>query len=290
MPTIYRRFIPGLIAATTASLFFVLTTLPTEERAEGNRELKPALSITVDSLSADSLTNPRAPGSSMSALPHPVVPVVILHGPRDVKVIALTFDACSTVQPSRYDERITNILIESGTPATIFLGGKWMQEEPEHTKELAAHSQFELANHTFSHPHMNQISGDNIRRELLRTQEIMESLTGRRATLFRPPYGEYNDQVVQIAAEVGLKTVQFDLASGDPDPTFTKERLVRYVTAMAKNGSIIVMHINGRGWHTAEALPGIIAGLRDRGFTFATVGEILALHSSEADKKEKARE
>ena len=287
MPTIYRRFILGLIAATTASFFFVLTTLPTEERAEGNRQLKPALSVTVDSLRTHSLTTPS---SSMSALSQPVVPVAILHGPRDVKVIALTFDACSTIQPSRYDERITNILIESGTPATIFLGGKWMEEEPEHTKELAAHSQFELANHTFSHPHLNQIPCDNIRRELLRTQEIMESLTGRRATLFRPPYGEYNDQVVQIAAEVGLKTVQFDLASGDPDPTFTKERLVRYVTSMAKNGSIIVMHINGRGWHTAEALPEIIARLRDRGFTFMTVGEMMTLHSTEADTKERARE
>ncbi|MGA3246082.1 MAG: polysaccharide deacetylase family protein [Bacteroidota bacterium] len=290
MPTIYRRLIHGLIAAITASFFFVLATLPTEERAEGNRELKPVLSAAVDSLRADSLSNLRPPGSTMSAIPQPVVPVVILHGPRDLKMVALTFDACSTIQPSRYDERITNILIETGTRATLFLGGKWMEEEPEHTKELAAHPQFELANHTFSHPHLSQTPDDGIRRELLRTQEIMDSLTGRRATLFRPPYGDYNDRVVHIAAEVGLKTVQFDLASGDPDPTFTKERLVTYVTSMAKNGSIIVMHINGRGWHTAEALPAIIARLRDRGFTFVTVGEMLALPSTEADKKKRARE
>jgi len=160
-----------------------------------------------------------------------------------------------------------------------------MEEEPEQTKRLAAHPQFELANHTFSHPHLNQIPDDSIRLELLRTQEIMASLTGRRPTLFRPPYGEYSERVVQIAAETGLKTVQFDLASGDPDPSFTKERLVRYVTSMAKNGSIIVMHINGRGWHTAEALPEIIDQLHKRGFRFVTVSGMLAPSPTEADKK-----
>jgi peptidoglycan/xylan/chitin deacetylase (PgdA/CDA1 family) len=279
MSTYYRRLILGMIALATASFFFVLTKPATGERAEGKRVLMPEPQAAADSASVNT-----------AATPQPIVPVVILHGSRDVKVIALTFDACSTTQPSRYDERITNTLLQTGTPATLFLGGKWMEEEPEYTKQLAAHPQFELANHTFSHPHLNQIPGDLVRYELLRTQEIMDSLTGRRPTLFRPPYGEYNDRVVQIAAETGLKTVQFDLASGDPDPSFTKEMLVRYVTSMAKNGSIIVMHINGRGWHTAEALPEIISQLRKRGFTFVTVGEMLALPAPEADKKERARD
>ena len=255
MPIIYRRLIHGAIAIATASLFFVLTVPAPGERAEGIGELKPLPRRTVDSASAGPSSSPRVSISIVPEKPHPVAPVVILHGSRDQKVIALTFDACSTTQPSRYDERITNILLETETPATLFLGGRWMEEEPEQTKQLAAHPQFELANHTFSHPHLSQIPDDSIRRELSRTQEIMGSLTGKQPTLFRPPYGEYNERVVQIASELGLKTVQFDLASGDPDPSFSKERLVRYVTSMARNGSIIVMHINGRGWHTAEALP-----------------------------------
>jgi peptidoglycan/xylan/chitin deacetylase (PgdA/CDA1 family) len=279
-----------LIALATASFFFALTIPATGERADGKRVLKPLPPSAADSASLSTPGNPLAPISALPTTPHPVAPVVILHGPRDVKVIALTFDACSTTQPSRYDERITNILIETGTPATLFLGGRWMEEESEHTKQLAAHPQFELASHTFSHPHLNQIPDDSIRHELLRTQEIMVALTGRRPTLFRPPYGEYSERVVQIAAEAGLKTVQFDLASGDPDPSFTKERLVTYVTSMAKNGSIIVMHINGRGWHTAEALPEIIDRLHKRGFTFVTVGEMLERSSPDADKKERARE
>jgi peptidoglycan/xylan/chitin deacetylase (PgdA/CDA1 family) len=67
----------------------------------------------------------------------------------------------------------------------------------------------------------------------------------------------------------------YDLASGDPDTNITAQALIRYVTSAAKKGSIIVMHVNGRGWHTAEALPSIIAGLKRRGFRFVTVGELL---------------
>ncbi len=290
MSTFYRRFVPGLVAVATATFFFALTKPVTEARVEGKRELKPMHLETAGTVRIDSIANQPAIVPTPSTTSRAVPPVVILHGSRNLKVIALTFDACTTVQPSRYDERITNVLLETGTPATLFLSGRWMEEEPEHTKHLAAHPQFELANHTLSHPHLSQVADESIRYELLRTQEILESLTGKRATLFRPPFGEYDDRVVHIAAKMGLTTVQFDLASGDPDPTFTKERLVRYVASMARNGAIIVMHINGRGWHTAEALPAIIARLRERGFTFVTVSEMLAIPSSGADKKERARE
>jgi peptidoglycan/xylan/chitin deacetylase (PgdA/CDA1 family) len=69
--------------------------------------------------------------------------------------------------------------------------------------------------------------------------------------------------------------VQYDLASGDPDPAATAERLVRTVAQRARNGSIVVMHMNGRGWHTAEALPVIIDDLRRRGFELTTVGDLI---------------
>jgi peptidoglycan/xylan/chitin deacetylase (PgdA/CDA1 family) len=74
---------------------------------------------------------------------------------------------------------------------------------------------------------------------------------------------------------MGLHTIEFDLASGHPDTNATKEKLIAYVTGKATNGSIIVMHINHRGWHTAEALPEIIRKLRARGFELVTVGEPL---------------
>jgi peptidoglycan-N-acetylglucosamine deacetylase len=206
----------------------------------------------------------------------PTVPAVaIAHGPRTARRVALTFDACGTKAPSNYDTLVTKVLIETGTHATIFLGGKWMEDERAHTLELASHPQFELANHTYLHPHLTKISEQRIREEMEKTQAILFSLTGRRAAYFRPPYGEYDDRCVRIAAALGLRTIEYDLASGDPDEHATKEKLIEYVTTMAKNGSIIVMHINHRGWHTAEALPEIIRRLRARGFELVTVGELL---------------
>jgi peptidoglycan-N-acetylglucosamine deacetylase len=173
--------------------------------------------------------------------------MVISHGSRSAKRLALTFDACATRAPSHYDTLVTNVLVE-------------------------------LANHTFLHPHLKSVSDERIREELAKTQAVLYTLTGRQATFFRPPYGEYDERCVRIAAEMGLHTIEYDLASGDPDIHATKEKLIEYVTVTAKNGSIIVMHINHRGWHTAEALPEIIRRLRARGFELVTIGELLGEH------------
>jgi peptidoglycan-N-acetylglucosamine deacetylase len=206
----------------------------------------------------------------------PVPPRVIAHGDRKTKRIALTFDACSTGEPSQYDERVTNVLIATRTRATLFLGGVWMEGQPDHTRQLASNPLFELGNHSYLHPHMTRIGSERIRDELLHTQAVLFTLTGRQPALFRPPYGEYDSNLVNMAAECGLTTVQFDLASGDPDKNFAKETLIDWVTSSARGGSIIVMHINRRGWHTAEALPEIIARLRAHGFELVTVSELLA--------------
>jgi peptidoglycan/xylan/chitin deacetylase (PgdA/CDA1 family) len=207
----------------------------------------------------------------------PVAPEVVAHGSRSVRSVALTFDACSTRDVSKYDERITHELIANHTPATIFLGGSWAREEAPHVRELASHPElFELANHTYTHPHMPAVKDDaRVRQELLRTQAEVQALTGRTPLLWRPPYGEYDARVVKIAAELGLTTIEYDLASGDPDQHATKEKLVEWVLKKVQPGSIVVMHINHRRFHTSEALPGIIQGLRARGYQLVTVGEML---------------
>ena len=207
--------------------------------------------------------------------PAPVQPQVIFHGDRRRNQVALTFDACATKIASGYDEAVIRILIETRTPATLFLGGKWMLEHPGETRRLAAVDWFELGNHSFLHPHMTRIPDDLVRQELAWTQTVMYALTGRQAFFYRPPYGEHDERISRIAAEAGLITVQFDLASGDPDPGISKERLLRSVTTGARNGSIVVMHMNGRGWKTAEALPDIITELRRKGFNLVTVGEMM---------------
>jgi len=152
-----------------------------------------------------------------------------------------------------------------------------MEQHPDETMELGQYPQFELANHTDLHPHLTRTNNERIGEEIVRTQDILYTLTGQTARLFRAPYGELDERVARVVSEHGLISVQYDLASGDPDPRISTKRLAEYVSDQARNGSIVVLHMNGRGWKTAEALPRIIIRLKKRGFKFMTVSELLAL-------------
>jgi peptidoglycan/xylan/chitin deacetylase (PgdA/CDA1 family) len=79
-------------------------------------------------------------------------------------------------------------------------------------------------------------------------------------------------------------TIQYDIASGDPDPGLSAKRIARSVLADAQGGSIVVFHMNRNGMHTAEVLPEVIAGLRKKGFTLVTVGELLKATNSNPQK------
>jgi peptidoglycan/xylan/chitin deacetylase (PgdA/CDA1 family) len=217
-----------------------------------------------------------APAASAWASSAPVTLAAFEHGARGEKKIALTFDACTTTrEASPYDPRIAAELEAMNVPATIFVGGGWAEREAPALVELARNPLFELGNHTYTHPHLTRLSDAQIREELRRTQAEIARFTGRAPTLFRPPYGEYDAHVLRVAAEVGLTTVEYDLPSGDPDARASADALVRWVLGAARPGSIVVMHINHRGFHTAEALPAIVAGLRARGYELVTVSELL---------------
>jgi len=193
--------------------------------------------------------------------------LVIEHGRRDSREIAITFDACPTALTDEYDEKVIDVLLRERTPATLFLSGRWVEKNPEKTKFLAAQPQFEIANHAFWHPHLLEKDDGRIMRELKRTQTIINKTTGRTPLYFRPPYGEVDERVAAIAQKAGLATIQYDIASGDPDAGLSQQRIIRSILRDAKNGSIIVFHMNRKGVHTAEVLPGIIDGLREKAFT-----------------------
>ena len=205
----------------------------------------------------------------------PVTAEVISRPEGGGRRVALTFDACSTLDRSFYDDRVTRVLLETRTPATLFISGRWAETHLREMRVLAQNSLFEIANHSFTHPHMTEVLPERQREELLWTQQTLFSLTGRLPRFFRPPYGEVDAELAQQAAQNGLRTVEFDFPSGDPDRRITRERLIAWVLAKARPGSIVVMHMNRRGWHTAEALPEIIAGLRAKGFVLSQVGSMV---------------
>jgi peptidoglycan/xylan/chitin deacetylase (PgdA/CDA1 family) len=211
--------------------------------------------------------------------------LIIEHGPRNTRQVALTFDACPTGRPEEYDERVIEVLVQEQVPATLFLSGRWVERNEGTAKSLAARPQFEIANHAFWHPHMLEKDDERILRELKGTQAIIRKATGRRPTYFRPPFGEVDERLAKLAAQAGLVTVQYDIASGDPDPGLSAKRIAREVVEEAKGGSIVVFHMNRNGIRTAEALPEVIKGLRDRGFELVTVGEMLKKKDKETGRQ-----
>ena len=213
--------------------------------------------------------------SSSALFADSAAPLIIDHGPRNSSKIALTFDACPTARSDEYDEKVIDVLLAEKVPATLFMSGRWVEKNPEKTKFLASQPQFEIAAHSYYHPHMVEKDNERVLRELKRTQALIKKVTGKTPHYFRPPFGECDDRVAQLAAETGLVTIQYDIASGDADPNLSTQRIARSVLRDARGGSIIVFHMNRNGMHTAEVLPVIISGLRQKGFTFVTVGALL---------------
>ncbi len=188
--------------------------------------------------------------------------------------VALTFDACSTWEASGYDPRVIELLRQTETPATLFLGGLWMLRHQEVTQELHKDPLFELGNHSYSHPDLTHNDPSDISRELGYTQLIAYELTGETPVYFRPPHVKKDDKVVEIAGKWGMVTVQYDIASGDADAEACPEEIADYVVGTARPGSIVVLHMNNPDLPTAKALPRIILGLQLRGLEPVTVCEL----------------
>lgn len=220
------------------------------------------------------------PGRSGAAAPvatvhkaNPALPGVVYHGPRDQKRIALTFDACSSRKGDQVDQKVIDALLSLDVPATLFLGGKWMEDEPGVIARLRANPSFELASHGYLHPHLLKLSSAEVEAEVERATAEFEQRLGRKPELMRAPYGELDARVAKLIEKDGITPVQYDLPGADS--TFSKKTLVKWVTGQAKPGSIVVLHMNGHGKHTAEALPEIVQALRKQGFAFVTVGQLL---------------
>lgn len=198
------------------------------------------------------------------------------NGDRSIYKVALTFDVCQAEGDlSGYDSGIVQVLTDASVPATFFLGGEWMRDHPTETMELANNSLFELGNHSWSHRDFSAISPEEIQQEILLTQQTMFNFLGYQTNLFRLPFGTYTDTALNMINEDGLYIIQWDVVSGDPDPNIDAQSMIGWVLQQVQPGSIIIMHANGRGWHTAEALPAIIQSIREQGYTLVTVSELL---------------
>lgn len=187
---------------------------------------------------------------------------------RDDKCVSLTFDAAWGNEDT---QTLIDILARYEVKATFFVVGFWADKYPESVQALheAGH---EVMTHSDDHAHFNQLTRQQIIDNLNAGCDKIEAVTGVRPKLFRAPYGEYNDLVVQTAEELGLTTIQWDVDSLDWKDLPAAE-ITRRVTESVRDGSIVLFH--NAALHTPEALPEIIETLLSRGYRIVPVSELL---------------
>jgi peptidoglycan/xylan/chitin deacetylase (PgdA/CDA1 family) len=198
--------------------------------------------------------------------------------------VAITFDACATrTHGYGFDRKVYEILKEEKVPATIFVSGRWVEFHPSEMKELATDPLVTFGDHSYDHPHMTKLSAARMGEEIVKTEAALARY-GKKSVAFRPPFGDWNRHVVDVARAHGLATVTWDVVSGDPSKKTTKAGMIRNVVGRAKAGSIVIFHINGRGLKTAEALPEILRALREEGLRFVSLADLLALALPPSEK------
>ena len=184
----------------------------------------------------------------------PTFAQVITSGPPSCPGVALTFDLCPVRKGSGYDQPLMDYLITHRIPATFFMSGKWMAKHDAEVEHLLGHDFFEVGTHGEVHAHLPMHDADEQRAEILGPVKLLQARYGHDATLFRPPYGEYSDMTVAVVKLLGLQFIQWDIESGDPDPTLSADSILARVTKRTKPGSIIVFHANGKGKQTRQVI------------------------------------
>ncbi|HQD39340.1 MAG TPA: polysaccharide deacetylase family sporulation protein PdaB [Bacillota bacterium] len=203
----------------------------------------------------------------MSVLSQKIIPIYRVDTQGEKKV-ALTFDA---TWGADYTPKLLEILRQEKVKATFYLAGFWIEKYPEMVKKIAQEGH-ELGNHTYSHPHLNSLGEEEIKKELTRTHQMLKELTGKDSTVFRPPFGEYSNKVIKVAEECGYKTIIWDVDSLDWK-NLSAAQMQKRILERVRPGSIVLMH--NAGLHTPEALPGLIKELKKRGYKFTTTSELL---------------
>ena len=209
------------------------------------------------------VSSPAVVGVSASQRSLPVYSVE-----RSDKWVALSFDAAWGNEDT---QTLIDILDRYGVHTTFFVVGDWVDKYPESVKALADAGN-EVMNHSSSHAHFSALSSDQIAADITACNEKIAAITGSTPTLFRCPYGEYDDHVIQGVEALGMTAVQWDVDSLDWKGISASE-IQQRVLKNVRSGSIILFH--NAAEHTPEALPGIIEALQKDGYTIVPISQLL---------------
>ena len=187
---------------------------------------------------------------------------------RDDKVVAMSFDAAWGNEDT---QTLIDILNKYDINTTFFVVGDWVDKYPESVRALAENGN-EIRNHSSTHSHFSQLSHSDIIADITACNEKIAELTGVTPTLFRCPYGEYDDHVINAVNSMGMTAVQWDVDSLDWKGISAAE-IQKRVLSKVQPGSIILFH--NAAENTPEALPGIIESLLADGYTIVPISKIL---------------
>lgn len=187
---------------------------------------------------------------------------------REDNKIAISFDCAWGVDST---DEILKRLDEKNVKATFFTVQFWAEKYPEYLKKVsdAGH---EVGTHSATHSYMSKLSESEIENEFKTSCAAIEKVTGKSVDLFRPPYGDYDDLLINTSNNMGLYPIQWDVDSLDWKDLSASD-IAQRIVSRTKSGSIILCHNNGL--HTAEALPIVIDKLRANGFEFVPIGELI---------------
>ena len=184
------------------------------------------------------------------------------------KKIAISFDAAWGADNTK---KIMDILEDYKVDATFFLVGFWVDKYPEMVKEINARG-FEIGNHSENHPQMSKLTNAQMRAEIVSVNEKIKAITQKTPTVFRPPYGDYCDGLIDVLAQEKMHCIQWSIDSLDWKE-YGRQELVNRVLKKLKAGDIILFHNNAK--YTPEALPEILESILSQGFSICSVGELI---------------
>lgn len=209
------------------------------------------------------VNSPAIVGASASTRQLPVYSVK-----RDDKVVAISFDAAWGNEDT---QTLIDILNKYKINATFFVVGDWVDKYPESVAALAENGN-EVMNHSAHHAHFSKLSTEEIIQDIASCNEKIKNITGTEPTLFRCPYGEYDDHVINAVNSMGMTAIQWDVDSLDWKGISANEIKTRVIDKV-KPGSIVLFH--NAAENTPEALPGIIEALIADGYKFIPISQIL---------------
>ncbi len=187
----------------------------------------------------------------------------------DRNLVSITFDCAWGAGDI---PAILEILKKENVKASFFMVGQWGEKYPDAVK-LIANDGHDVANHGYSHLRMSTIGKEKCKSEIELCNQKLGEISGTKVNLFRPPYGDYNNTVIETCNELGSYPIQWNVDSLDWKREMSRQAILDRILKRTKPGSIILFHNDTQ--YTVELLPQIISQLKAKGLNFVPVSELI---------------